>query len=270
MTRILTYMSCHNAAETVARAATSVLQQGGWLLAVDDGSEDNTLQALFNLQVKFPQLLIRANKKQDNWQAALALAVSRVDFVVRFTHVLGIGADDVLLPGCIADMEQHDSDIIWSDYYFTNWRGQAVGVSTSGMVSPVCVTGGGVQEMFADSCNPFQGSWRPSGVACAVERDAWHDMMIEDRAYELGPHSDTIALNLLACQVGATMIPKKLAAFTLRHKDGKKGYSQASNAGGERPAYYAKAVDYIHKHGEGVSREAKDGILRKWFPDLHK
>jgi glycosyltransferase involved in cell wall biosynthesis len=269
MTRILTYMSCHNAAETVARAAESVLQQGGWLLAVDDGSEDNTLQALFNLQVKFPQLLIRANKKQDDWQAALALAVSRVDFV-RFTHVLGLGADDVLLPGCIDEMEQYDDSIIWADHYFMNWRLQAIGVSTSGYALPLGLDGGELQERFGASDDPFADAWRPSGVACAVGRDRWLQMMLDRRAYELGPHSDTIALNLLACQVGATMIPKKLAGFTLRHKDGKKGYSQASNAGGERGMYYERAQLYIHKHGEGVSREAKDGILRKWFPDLHK
>jgi hypothetical protein len=95
-------------------------------------------------------------------------------------------------------------------------------------------------------------------------------MMLDRRAYNLGPHSDTIALNLLACQVGATLIPKKLAAFTLRHKDGKKGYSQMSNVRGERPDYYMKACEYIDKHKGNVSRDACHGILRKWFPDLHK
>jgi len=262
-------MSCHNAADTVARAATSVLSQGGWLLAVDDGSTDDTCRILSDLQLQFPRLIVRINPKTSNWQEMLAIAVSQVDFV-SYTHVVGLGADDYLLPGFLDEVEKSNRAIIWADYYFTNWRGQAVGVSTSGVVSTMYASAATVQELLADRDNPFQDAWRPSGVACAVARDAWYDMMIEDRAYELGPHSDTIALNLLACQVGATLIPKKLAAFTLRHKDGKRGYSQTSNAGGERGMYYERAQLYIHKHGEGVSREAKDGILRKWFPDLHK
>jgi glycosyltransferase involved in cell wall biosynthesis len=269
MTKILTVMSCHNAAATVARAVDSALMQGGWLLAVNDGSEDGTSEILWRLQADFPMLLIRENPKQADWQEAMAQVVRTTDYT-QITHILGLGADDFLLPGCIAAMEQQDADIIWSDYYFTNWRGQAVGVSTSGMVSPTYVDGGGVQEMFADADNPFQAAWRPSGVACAVRRDLWLDMMLDKRAYELGPHSDTIALNLLACQRGATFIPQKLAAFTLRHKDGKKGYSQVSNAGGERPEYYSRACAYIDRHRGDVSREACHGILRKWFPDLHQ
>jgi glycosyltransferase involved in cell wall biosynthesis len=269
MTKILTVMSCHNAEATVRRAATSVLYQGGWLLAVNDGSEDGTGDILWGLQAKHSRLLIRENPKQADWQEAMAFAVELTSHTTA-THILGLGADDVLLPNCIEKMEEYDDAIIWGDYYFANWRTQAIGVSASGYALPLSLDGDEVQERFSASDDPFGETWRPSGVACAVRRDLWLDMMLGKRAYELGPHSDTIALNLLACQRGATFIPQKLAAFTLRHKDGKKGYSQASNAGGERPAYYRKAIEYIEAHGEGVSREAKDGILRKWFPDLHK
>jgi glycosyltransferase involved in cell wall biosynthesis len=269
MTKILTVMSCHNAEATVRRAAESVLLQDGWLLAVNDGSKDRTGDILWGLQAKHPRLLIRENPKQADWQEAMAFAVELTSYTTA-THILGMGADDYLLPGWIDAFEKQDADIIWADYYFTNWRGQAVNVSTSGMVSPDYVDGEGVQDMFADADNPFQAAWRPSGVACAVRRDLWLDMMLGKKAYELGPHSDTIALNLLACQRGATFIPQKLAAFTLRHKDGKKGYSQASNAGGERPMYYERACEYIDKHKGNVSSDACHGILRKWFPDLHK
>jgi glycosyltransferase involved in cell wall biosynthesis len=273
MTKILTVMSCHNAEATVARAINSVIRQGGELGVLDDCSTDRTLNIAVecNCAVDNPwqQFRIGANPKSSNWQEALAEEVDRWDHV-GCTHVLGLGADDFLLPGCIEAMERQDADIIWADYYFVNWRGQAVNVSTSGMVAPGYVDAATVSEMFAEQDNPFQAAWRPSGVACAVRRDLWLDMMLNKRAYELGPHSDTIALNLLACQRGATFIPQKLAAFTLRHKGGKKSYSQASNAGGERPMYYERAVEYVRRNGDGVSREAKDGILRKWFPDLHK
>lgn len=274
MTKILTVMSCHNAEATVGRVIESVLSQGGWMFALDDASADRTAEKIktaFGDADNASYALY--DEKADDWQRRLAQEVQWLQkqcHIPALSHVLGLGADDFLLPGCIEAMERQDADVIWADYYFVNWRGQAVGVSTSGMVAPGYVDAATVSEMFSDADNPFQAAWRPSGVACAVRRDLWLDMMLGKKAYELGPHSDTIALNLLACQRGAAFIPQKLAAFTLRHKDGKKGYSQASNARGERPMYYERAVDYIHKHGEGVSVEARDGILRKWFPDLHK
>jgi glycosyltransferase involved in cell wall biosynthesis len=268
MTKILTVMSCHNAEATVARAVESVKHQDGYLLAVDDCSTDGTAKAVQDAAADW-HVVLRLHEKADNWQRVLAAMVRGAAIGGR-THVLGLGADDMLLPNCIETMEKYDADIIWGDYYFTNWRHQAIGVSTCGYALPLQLDGGEVAERLSASDDPFGEVWRPSGVACAVRRDLWLDMMLNKRAYELGPHSDTIALNLLACQRGATFIPQKLAAFTLRHKDGKKSYSQASNAGGERPAYYRKAIEYIEAHGDGVSREAKDGILRKWFPDLHK
>jgi glycosyltransferase involved in cell wall biosynthesis len=272
MTKILTVMSCHNAEATVRRAIESVARQGAAIYAVDDCSEDETWQEILRADRNDAADVFqwRNEKKAADWQRELAESAWVITDDNKWSHILGLGADDFLLPGCIEAMERQDADIIWADYYFTNWRGQAVNVSTSGMVAPGYVDAATVSEMFAEQDNPFQAAWRPSGVACAVRRDLWLDMMLNKRAHELGPHSDTIALNLLACQRGATFLPQKLAAFTLRHKDGKKSYSQASNANGERPMYYERAVEYVRYNGDGVSREAKDGILRKWFPDLHK
>jgi hypothetical protein len=275
MTKILTVMSCHNAEATVGRAVDSIVACGGHAICIDDGSTDETYEVLAKAEMMTKGGIVACphERKSINWQQAMAGLVKDMlsdGWEGPYTHFLGLGADDFLLPGCIEAMGRQDADIIWADYYFVNWRGQAVNVSTSGMVAPGYVDAATVSEMFADADNPFQAAWRPSGVACAVRRDLWLDMMLNKRAYELGPHSDTIALNLLACQRGATFIPQKLAAFTLRHKDGKKSYSQASNAGGERPMYYERAVEYVRRNGDGVSREAKDGILRKWFPDLHK
>ena len=258
---LLAVMSVHNGEATVARAVESVRRQGIRMLVVCDGCTDGTVDVLKRLQNRLGMMTIIGNPKAADWQRELAWFV---EFEAKpYEHIVGMGADDYLLPGYAEAMKSApESFVMLPDYYFVNERGQATGVSTSGFVADTRVTRAHVQDLFADDKNPFAPAWRPSGVGCAMRADLWLGMMHKREAWKCGPASDTIPLNLMACQVGATFIPKKLAAFTRRAD------SYGATQFRERREEVAKACGRHLKHWRGeVSHEACDGIFTKWFPE---
>ena len=262
---LLAVISVHNGEATIERAVKSVLRQGVRVLVVDDGSTDGTAAKLGAMSSNM--LTVVYNPKADDWQQALLHQV-RLHARGAGEMIVGLGADDFLLPGFAREAEAAPrSPLIWTDHYFVNARGQATGVSASGFVADTRLTPKEVQELFADKQNPFAPAWRPSGVGCAVRADIWLDMMLKREAWRLGPSSDTIGINVAACEHGATLIPKKLAAFTRSESS----YS-ATQFRERREKIAQESAAYLLKHGmgNGINPDALDGIFTKWFPEYIK
>jgi len=100
-TAITVLMPCRDAENTVSLAARSVLrQQGGLdlrLLAVDDGSRDNTLPILEELALKDPRVSVVAQKR-----SGLVAALNRGLELVETPLIARQDADDVSHPRRLA------------------------------------------------------------------------------------------------------------------------------------------------------------------------
>lgn len=263
----LAVISVHNGEATIGRAVESVLREDMLVLVVNDGSTDGTESIVRRLGGENDGIAFVGLPKSGDWQEQLAGVVSLYG-IEGHDWIVGLGADDFLLPG-FADAVRPapPSPVMWTDYYFVNARGQATGVSASGFVADTRLTPKEVQDLFADKTNPFAPAWRPSGVGCAVRADIWLDMMLKREAWRLGPSSDTIGINVAACEHGATLIPKKLAAFTRSESS----YS-ATQFCERREKIAQESAAYLVKHGmgNGINPDALDGIFTKWFPEYKK
>ncbi len=112
---------CYNVEQCVAHCFDSILQAGHHeeieILAINDGSRDNTLQVLQNYAKQYPDVVRVLNKENGGWGTAINLAIREA----QGKYFKEIDADDEVETGNIANYLQTLATID-VDYVATAFR----------------------------------------------------------------------------------------------------------------------------------------------------
>jgi glycosyltransferase involved in cell wall biosynthesis len=214
--RISVFIPNYNHAAYLPAALASVCEQDPApeeVVVFDDGSTDDSCAIVESFGSRYPFVhLVRYPEKSPDWVEACAQRLPKL----RGDYLLGVGADDVLLPGCLRALSETiakypQAGVVFADYLLLNDRQQPVGKQRSG-VSATAYLSGPAQEW--QLCKP---ALFESGVAAAVRKDA-QAWLLRNASYRMGPYCDVIGYSAVAMRYGAAYIPDCLAGLRIGHR----------------------------------------------------
>lgn len=226
MNAVSIILPTRNMAATLRRAMDSACSQGPDVLCVvDDASDDDTPVVVerFNMKHDFVRY-VRRTEKAPCHVAALRPAYD----ALPDGHVIGLSADDILLPGLVTSVRAYaDHAVIFTNYSVED--GERSWQVQHPYVKPIHLTP-------AAMCKRLQ-TQRPAetGIGSSIRTDVmrwlwqlgWH---------ELGPHADSIGYATAAAVHGALYLPMVGSHVHFNRN----GYGQRVAA--ENPAGWAGAA----------------------------
>lgn len=234
MSAVSIILPTRNMAATLHRAMDSACSQGPDVLyVVDDASEDDTPVVVerFTSQHSFVRYVRRTEKAPCH-----VAALRPVYDELPEGHVIGLAADDILLPGIVTSVRAYaEHAVIFTNYSVED--GERLWQVQHPYVKPIHMTP-------AAMCKRLQMQ-RPAetGIGSSVRTDVmrwlwnlgWH---------ELGPHADSIGYATAAAVHGALYLPMVGAHVRFNRN----GYGQRVAA--ENPAAWAdKAQAFMRRAG---------------------
>ena len=105
MTLLSVLVPNYNHAEYLPRCLDSIFAQDDpacEIMVCDDGSSDASLEVLRDYQARYPKLKVLQNPKN----VGVEVTISRLYQEAAGDYILGVGADDVLAPGYVAQLLQ--------------------------------------------------------------------------------------------------------------------------------------------------------------------
>jgi len=251
---ITVYIPNYNHGLTLGRAIRSAVDnQPDEVVVIDDCSTDTSLTQAQLWAETFPAVrVVQHPQKSADWQRAAA-GVFRS---FKGTHIIGMGADDVLLPGAVASTRRFtDAPIIFHDYVTIDAAGKPVGGVPMGVAEVTTMQPGDVAARFRSPCNPTE-----TGIGSAIRADRlkW---LCDLRYWRMGPWADAIGYAAVAVAYGAVYVPCAAAGFTQNAA----GYGQSSIADPVAAKRYAAGVrDFLRDAGidstTAMAMMAKRGV----------
>ena len=230
-----------NGAATLRRALDSTLDQGAdQVVAIDDASTDDTPRIL----ASYPHVRVHrhAEKSTDHLRA-----MEPVIEQLETDYVIGLGADDWLYPGIVAQIRRTlaetphlEPGVVFCDFDHVSSDGSRR-IATK-RYSPVkChLPPAAYRRHIADMLPRSE-----CGVGSAIRHKLLVWLQREDWA-SLGPWSDVYGYILAGVRAGAVYIPGPYAAFTVR-RDSYSGHHQSDPA--LRRRYEAAARAFLARPG---------------------
>lgn len=200
-----------NGAATLVRALDSTLDQGAdQVVAIDDASTDDTPRIL----ASYPHVRVHrhAEKSADHLRAMEPIIEQ-----LETDYVIGLGADDWLYPGMVAEIRRTlaetphlEPGVVFCDFDHVSSDGSRR-IATK-RYSPVkChLPPAAYRRHIADMLPRSE-----CGVGSAIRHKLLVWLQREDWA-SLGPWSDVYGYILAGVRAGAVYIPGPYAAFTVR------------------------------------------------------
>jgi glycosyltransferase involved in cell wall biosynthesis len=205
-----------NMAATLERAVLSA-SNADEIHVIDDASTDDTAAVLARLPVKV--IVWRWPKKSRDHVTAQRVVYDAIDA----DQIIGLGADDVLLPGFVEAVRFNASQpVVMTDYHVMSPDGSYMWTVTQEVVEPTLLT---PDEMRARVESPRNAT--ESGVGSSLRRDVLQWLWAHgwDR---LGPHMDSIGVATAACTFGCLILPIVGAAYTLTDRSYARNESEAA------------------------------------------
>lgn len=224
------FIPTRNMSGTLAKAIESAASQSPLeVLVIDDASTDDTPSVIAAAQERYPMVRhVRHETKSHDWQEAAMKACDSL----QCTHVIGLSADDSLMPGVIASVESFgDVAAVFHSYFVSNVAGEITGAVTVGVESAVALSSRQVRDKIRSNPHAVETG---IGSAIAMRHLRW---LNELRWWEMGPWADAIGYATVAALHGAGYSPALGATFCV--DDSSYGAVERS---GERVAAYGSAA----------------------------
>lgn len=216
-------------AGTICRAIGSACHGGAdEVVVVDDASEDDTAAVVEEWQNEFPcvRYVRHAEKAADHNAAQRDVWLS-----LTSDQVIGMGADDYLMPGAITAIKEHAAaPVVFGDADTVDENNRFLYSHTSafyGPRSPLEVR----QRMQSDVALIESGC----GSALRADMARWLWMHGWE---ELGPLMDSVGYSVVACLYGAAYVPRKTVSITVSSSS----YGHASRWTDEQMMRFATAA----------------------------
>ena len=232
--KVAVVCATRNMAATLGRAMDSVCHQAPDVFVVmDDASEDDTPAVVEHWASRFRFVeYVRHSEKTPCHVTALRPVYDSL----RVDHVIGLGADDILLPGLVKAVREHAMHaVVFTDYTCSNgpqsWR-VSHGYAEQATLTPHAVRQR-LQTQVATETGI--GSSVRSDVMAWLWATGWHT---------LGPHADSIGYATAAAVFGAVYLPISGAHIHFNAN----GYGQLT-AAADPNGWAAKARAFMSRAG---------------------
>lgn len=228
----------HNRGDTLGRAIVSAAMQNPLeVLVIDDASTDDTPGIVEQLRGIYPCVrLQRHEAKADDWQeAAAALYPS-----LRGTHVICMGADDILANGVVHSVCHHqDAAVVFHGYWVANRDGERTGAVSQDVDCGARLTPEQVRHRLRERPNATE-----TGIGSGIRRDCllWLNGL---QWWRMGPWSDAVGYAAVAVRHGAVYSPGAGATFT----DDAGGYGHRHRSGPRVAEYHHAIWEFLGKAG---------------------
>jgi glycosyltransferase involved in cell wall biosynthesis len=213
--RISVFIPNYNHAAYLPAALESVCAQDPppfEVFVFDDCSTDNSCDIVESFRRRYPFLhLVRYPAKSRDWVEATAQHLPQLGG----DYVLGLGADDVLFPGCLRVLAEFirqypQAGVVFGNYKLLNDHQEPIGEKCSGVRQATFLTG---PDLAGRLC---KSTLFESGIAAVVRRDAlaW---LLQNDSYRMGPYVDLVGYSVAALRYGAGYVPAFLSGFRIGH-----------------------------------------------------
>lgn len=250
--RLTVYIPNYNHGKTLARAIRSAVDQDGIdeVVVIDDCSTDGSLEICKACAVLFPKFrFVRHAEKSERWEKAAA----GVFQTFTGTHIVGLGADDFLLPNYAETIRRHhDAPAIFPSYYMVHDGSTSAFARVDVAPEETIATADQAADWLAD---PTKNA-RETGIGAAIRRDCI-EWLCAHRYWECGPWCDAIGYSAVACTFGAVYLPDILAGFS--HNPA--GYGGRERDGGRSRLFKEAARDFLGR--ACIDIDATEELLRK-------
>lgn len=245
----------YNEINTIRQCITSVCEQNALdVLVLDDCSTDGTSEILQELGKVYSNLnIVRYPIKSQNYLLSIIENMHRL----QGTHVISLGADDLLLPNIISNCEKHfDAPIIFHNYYHIDSHDNIVLSQNMGV--------SGIQNLTSQQvCDKFNSiPIRECGIGSCIRYDClkW---LIQLKFWELGAWCDSIGYGAVAAKYGALYIPEFGAKFRISFRNGKVSYSQQSLSNQQvKSSTVNLSLDFLNR--AGIDSQTSNSLIANW------
>ena len=251
MSTVAVVIPNRNMAATLGRSLGSACHQGpDEIVVVDDASTDDSLAVIEHWANQFACVRVVRHKEKTPCHLE---ALRGVYDSLSSRHVVGLGADDILLPGLVTAIRRHiESPVVFTSYDVVRPDGSYMHTVSQDVNDPCVMTPDGVRGRLQSGRNATEtgiGSSLRSDVAAWLWSHRWHDM---------GPHMDSIGYAAAAAIYGATYLPITGAAYTMTESS----YGRDSVSTPEKAIRWAKRChEFLSR--VGVDAQTSDALLLK-------
>lgn len=238
-----------NMASTLANALESACSQNpDIVMVVDDASEDGTPEIIAGFSTKYPFLRsVRWSQKSDCHLTALRRVLNSLEC----EHVIGLGADDMILPGLVDVVREHSEAAV----VFSNYSCELLG-------NPQIKWHASHPYTQATALNPEQMRHRiqtqpavETGIGSSVRKDVLR-WLSRHEWQRLGPHQDSIGYAAAAATFGCVYVP----IFGAHVRFNPNGYGQRESETG-RETWAKEAVLFLER--VGMDQETSTALIQK-------
>jgi glycosyltransferase involved in cell wall biosynthesis len=253
---ITVYIPNYNHGLTLGRAIRSaVINNPDEVVVIEDCSTDTSLVQAQLWADTVPSVRVVQNQtKSADWQHEAA----KVFRSFKGEHIIGMGADDILLPGAVESTKRFlSAPIVFHDYVTIDAGGRTVGDVPMGVADVTPMTPGEVVARFRSPCNPTE-----TGIGSSIRADRlkW---LCNLQYWRMGPWSDCIGYAAVAALYGCVYVPQVAAGFTVNEA----GYGRSSIADPVASKRYAAGVRQFLQDAGIDSTTAMAMMAKRGVPD---
>ncbi|NDC95689.1 glycosyltransferase family 2 protein [bacterium] len=235
-----------NMASTLERAVLSA-SGADEIHVVDDASTDNISEVIQRLP---------SNVIYWRWPIKARCHLEALRTVYHSTacrQIIGMGADDFVMPQLIPALREHaESPVIFSDYAVVRPDESVLGVIQQDAAEPTPMTPDQMRARLQSNRNATE-----TGIGSSLRNDV-ADWLWDRDWHRLGPHMDSIGYASAAAAFGCLLLPFVGAAYTW----GAVSYGRESTASQEDKSKWGK-VCREWMAAAGVDQHTADALCRK-------
>jgi len=231
------YIPNRNHAATLGAAIYSAASQSPVEVAViDDASTDDSMAVAAAASMTHDCVWVQHNaEKAMCWQQKAAEEFASFGG----SHVIGLGADDELMPSVVQSVMRHRQAAIVFHNYYCRISGQwpHLMVQCAEPSRQQVLSASDVQSRMLSGAAPVE-----TGIGSAIRHD-WLMRLCELEYWRMGPWSDAIAYGTVAALGGAVYVPQAGAIFTQDNQ----GYGEKSRTGPDSSRYMVEVWAFLKR-----------------------